>query len=192
MQTIESFISMNRGIDQGKDLPVELLTGLYNSISSSPFKLPEEEAGLLYTFFNPERAGWLHKEGGQHKTWKRRYFTLANNCLYYFESPDSVKPKGTIPLESLHVREATDAKRPHCFEIIAEHAATGKGAPKAALSVKGAKTNRKGQIVLGKHSSYKIQAADRTEMEEWIKCIRAAMQKDPVYEMYRLKKLRVT
>lgn len=54
-----------------------------------------------------------------------RWFTLANNCLYYFESPDSVKPKGTIPLESLHVREATDSKRPNCFEIIAEQAADG-------------------------------------------------------------------
>jgi cytohesin len=191
-QTLESFISMNRGIDQGKDLPPELLTDLFNSISASPFKLPEEEAGLSYTFFNPERAGWLQKEGGQHKTWKRRWFTLANNCLYYFESPESVKPKGTIPLESLHVRECTDAKRQHCFEIIAEQAAVGKAGAKGALSIKGAKTNRKGQIVLGKHSSYKIQAADRTEMEEWIKCIRAAMQKDPVYEMYRLKKLRVT
>lgn len=29
-------------------------------------------------------------------------------------------------------------------------------------------------------------------LQEWIKCIRAAMQKDPVYEMYRLKKQRIS
>lgn len=154
-QTLESFISMNRGIDQGKDLPEELLTVLFNSIQSNPFKLPEDEGGLSFTFFNPERKGMLNKEGGQHKTWKKRFFSLCNNCLYYFENSDSTKPKGTIPLESLYVREVTDSRRPNCFEIIAED----KGA------IKGAKTNRKGQIVLGKHQSYKLQAADRTEME---------------------------
>lgn len=33
-----------------------------------------------------------------------------------------------------------------------------------------------------------MQAKDRMEMEEWIKCIQAAMMKDPVYELYRKKK----
>ncbi len=40
----------------------------------------------------------------------------------------------------------------------------------------------------GKHESYKIQAKDRNEMDEWIKCIRAAMMKDPVYELYVKKR----
>ena len=43
-------------------------------------------------------------------------------------------------------------------------------------------------LLAGNHTSYKIEAKDRLEMEEWIKCIRAAMMKDPVYELYRMRK----
>jgi len=183
-QTLDSFINMNRGIDQGGNLPDSLLEVLFNSIEQTPFQLPEDEEGLATTFFNPERDGWLVKEGGRHNSWKKRWFSLVNNCLYYFENNEAVKPKGTIPLENLFVREISDSRKPNCFEILYEEGSQG--------VIKGAKTNRKGQIVQGRHSSYKMQAKDRTEMEEWIKCIRAAMQKDPVYEMYRLRKQRIS
>jgi hypothetical protein len=32
-----------------------------------------------------DREGWLWKQGGRYKTWKRRWFILNDNCLYYFE-----------------------------------------------------------------------------------------------------------
>lgn len=176
--TIEMFLSMNRGIDQGKNLPDELLIRLYDSIKSEPFKIPDENEGDDMAFFNPERNGYLTKEGGGHKTWKRRWFTLCNNCLYYFETPEDQKPKGTIPLENLVVRTSSDSKKPNCFEIVCEE----------GVSVKGAKVNRKGQIVQGKHTSYKIQASSPEEMDEWIKCITKAMRRDPVYELFRRKK----
>ena len=92
----------------------ELLTSLFRSIEATPFKLPDDEDGLSMAFFNPERDGWLVKEGGGHKSWKRRWFTLCNNCLYYFETPDASKPRGTIPLENLIVREITNSKKQHC------------------------------------------------------------------------------
>ena len=41
-------------------LPVQKL---YESIKSTPFKIPEDEDGLSFTCFNPERNGWLVKEG---------------------------------------------------------------------------------------------------------------------------------
>ncbi len=72
-----------------------------------------------------------------------------------------------------------DFKRPNCFEIVAE------GGEDQA--VKAAKT-KGGKVVQGKHSSYKIQAGDRLEMEEWMRSIRAAMSKDPIYELYRTKR----
>jgi len=50
-------------------------------------------------------------QGGGHKTWKRRWFTLCNSCLYYFESAESTKPKGTIPLENLIVRSLPEHSR---------------------------------------------------------------------------------
>ena len=39
----------------------------------------------MHTFFNPDREGWLWKQGGRYKSWKRRWFILNDNCLYYFE-----------------------------------------------------------------------------------------------------------
>ena len=75
------------------------------------------------------------------------------------------------------MRELADPKRPFGFEILCEEG-----------GVKGAKLNRKGEMIQGNHSSYKIEAKDKLEMDEWIKCIRAAMMKDPVYELYRIRK----
>uniref|UniRef100_A0A8B9YQ94 Cytohesin 3 n=1 Tax=Bos mutus grunniens TaxID=30521 RepID=A0A8B9YQ94_BOSMU len=84
--TAERFVTMNRGINEGGDLPEELLRNLYESIKNEPFKIPEDDGNdLTHTFFNPDREGWLLKLGGRVKTWKRRWFILTDNCLYYFE-----------------------------------------------------------------------------------------------------------
>uniref|UniRef100_A0A8C9EKE3 Cytohesin 3 n=1 Tax=Pavo cristatus TaxID=9049 RepID=A0A8C9EKE3_PAVCR len=62
--TVERFISMNRGINEGGDLPEELLRNLYESIKNEPFKIPEDDGNdLTHTFFNPDREGWLLKLG---------------------------------------------------------------------------------------------------------------------------------
>ncbi|XP_054831801.1 cytohesin-1 isoform X5 [Eublepharis macularius] len=63
--TVERFIAMNRGINDGGDLPEELLRNLYDSIKNEPFKIPEDDGNdLTHTFFNPDREGWLLKLGG--------------------------------------------------------------------------------------------------------------------------------
>uniref|UniRef100_A0A3B4YGN4 Cytohesin 4b n=1 Tax=Seriola lalandi dorsalis TaxID=1841481 RepID=A0A3B4YGN4_SERLL len=91
--TLERFISMNRGINNGEDLPDDLLSKLYESIRNEPFKIPEDDGNdLTHTFFNPDREGWLLKLGGRVKTWKRRWFILTDSCLYYFEFTTSLKP----------------------------------------------------------------------------------------------------
>ncbi|KAK4337404.1 hypothetical protein RND71_043351 [Anisodus tanguticus] len=62
--TLEKFIQMNRGINNGGDLPKELLVSLYESIKQEPFKIPEDDGNdLMHTFFNPDREGWLWKQG---------------------------------------------------------------------------------------------------------------------------------
>lgn len=69
-------------------------------------------------------------------TWQRRWFVVANNCLYYFNKPevrillaaveffDSVltslkdqDPRCLIPLEGLCVAPNTEFKGRTCFEI---------------------------------------------------------------------------
>ncbi|XP_072102456.1 cytohesin-2 isoform X1 [Mobula birostris] len=111
--TVERFISMNRGINDGGDLPEELLRNLHESIKNEPFKIPEDDGNdLTHTFFNPDREGWLLKLGGRVKTWKRRWFILTDNCLYYFEYTTDKEPRGIIPLENLSIREVEDPRKP--------------------------------------------------------------------------------
>ena len=40
--------------------------GFYEEIRKEEFKIPDEEGGSdpTHTFFNPDREGWLRKEGG--------------------------------------------------------------------------------------------------------------------------------
>ena len=38
---------------------------LYESIKKEPFKIPEDDGNdLMHTFFNPDKEGWLWKQGG--------------------------------------------------------------------------------------------------------------------------------
>lgn len=65
--SVEQFISMNRGINNGGDLPRELLVSLFESIRTEPFKIPQDDGNdLMHTFFNPDKEGWLWKQGGRY------------------------------------------------------------------------------------------------------------------------------
>ncbi|KAK4323147.1 hypothetical protein Pmani_006147 [Petrolisthes manimaculis] len=178
-QTIEQFITMNRGIDNGDDLPRELLESLYESIKTEPFKIPEDDGNdLMHTFFNPDREGWLMKQGGRYKSWKRRWFILNDNCLYYFEYTTDKEPRGIIPLENIEVREVQDRNKPNCFELYAT----------STDFIKACKTDSEGKVVEGKHTVYRMSAASPDEKEEWIKCIRQSISHNPFYDMLAKRK----
>uniref|UniRef100_A0A673W2J4 Cytohesin 3 n=2 Tax=Salmoninae TaxID=504568 RepID=A0A673W2J4_SALTR len=164
---VERFISMNRGINEGGDLPEDLLRNLYESIKSEPFKIPEDDGNdLTHTFFNPDREGWLLKLGGRVKTWKRRWFILTDNCLYYFEYTTDKEPRGIIPLENLSIREVEEPRKPNCFEL---YNPNHKGSV-----IKACKTEADGRVVEGNHTVYRISAPTTEEKEEWIKSINLA------------------
>ncbi|XP_076147569.1 cytohesin-4-like [Alosa pseudoharengus] len=182
--TLERFISMNRGINNGEDLPDDLLTKLYDSIRSEPFKIPEDDGNdLTHTFFNPDREGWLLKLGGRVKTWKRRWFILTDNCLYYFEYTTDKEPRGIIPLENLCVREVACPRKPYCLEL---YNPNSKG-----QKIKACKTETDGRVVVGKHQSYMISAATAEERDDWIESVRASITKDPFYDLVSVRKRKV-
>ena len=59
----EQFIKQNKGINSGKDLAPDMLEAIFRSIKEEPFKIPDETYDdLMYTFFSPEREGWLLKQ----------------------------------------------------------------------------------------------------------------------------------
>ncbi|XP_015215045.1 cytohesin-3-like isoform X2 [Lepisosteus oculatus] len=182
--TVERFIIMNRGINNGGDLPEELLSKLYEGIRNEPFKIPEDDGDdVTHTFFNPDREGWLWKLGGRVKTWKRRWFILTDNCLYYFEYTTDKEPRGIIPLENLCVREVAEPRKPYCLEL---YNPNSKG-----QKIKACKTETDGRVVEGKHQSYKISAASAEERDDWIKAIRASISKDPFYDLVSVRKKKV-
>ncbi|XP_056136911.1 cytohesin 4b [Lampris incognitus] len=182
--SVEHFISMNRGINNGGDLPNELLTQLYASIRNEPFKIPEDDGNdLTHTFFNPDREGWLLKLGGRVKTWKRRWFILTDNCLYYFEFTTDKEPRGIIPLENLSVREVPCPRKPFCLELYN---------PKSqGQRIKACKTETDGRVVEGNHQSYTICASSAVERDSWIDAIRASITKDPFYDLVSVRKKKV-
>ncbi|XP_049678136.1 cytohesin-4 isoform X1 [Accipiter gentilis] len=180
----ERFVSINKGIDNGEDLPEELLKNLFESIKNEPFSIPEDDGNdLTHTFFNPNREGWLLKLGGRVKTWKRRWFILTDNCLYYFEYTTDKEPLGIIPLENLSVQKVDDPKKPNCFELFN---------PKCkGQKIKACKTDGDGKVVEGKHQSYKISAATPAERDEWIEAIRTSITQDPFYDLVSARKKKI-
>ncbi|XP_038639741.1 cytohesin-2-like isoform X2 [Scyliorhinus canicula] len=183
---LERFVAMNRGINNGGNLPHELLRNLYESIRNEPFKIPEDDGNdLTHTFFNPDREGWLSKLGGRVKTWKRRWFILTDNCLYYFEYTTDKEPRGIIPLENLCVKATEDSRKLNCFDLYSPNSSNGH-------TIKACKTVTDGRVVEGNHRFYRISATSREERDEWIKSIRASITRDPFYDMVSARKKKLT
>lgn len=181
--TLEKFISLNRSINNGKDLPRELLESLYESIKQEPFKIPEEDGNeLMLTFFNPDREGWLWKQGSRYKGWKRRWFILNDKCLYYFEYTTDKEPRGIIPLENVLVRELPDNKssKPNTFEL---YSALGSGEV-----IKACKTDADGKVNEGRHTYYRMSATTKEEKDQWVNSIRQSISVNPFYDMVAARK----
>lgn len=50
--------------------------------------------------------------------WKRRWFVLADNCLYMFMSPEDEDPISVVPLNGVAARAlAGESKRPFAFQV---------------------------------------------------------------------------
>jgi len=144
----EQFINQNRGINSGKDLPSNMLEGIYRSIKAEAFKFPDETYDdLMYTFFSPKHEGWLEKQGGQWRTWKRRWFVLNNRCLYYFQDRNEKRPRGIIPLEGVKVQQIFKMTKDSVFEIF--------NAFGNSNTIKSAKTDSRGAVVQGNHKHFR-------------------------------------
>ncbi|MBN3321915.1 CYH2 protein, partial [Atractosteus spatula] len=176
----ERFVSMNRGINEGGDLPEELLRNLYESIKNEPFKIPEDDGNdLTHTFFNPDREGWLLKLVSRLQLhWERGMVVLVVRC------PGDKEPRGIIPLENLSIREVEDPRKPNCFELYIPN--------NRGQLIKACKTEADGRVVEGNHMVYRISAPTPEEKDEWIHSINSAVSVDPFYEMLAARKKRIS
>jgi len=66
----------------------------------------------------PDKDGWLTKQGGSIKTWKKRYFVLKDKTLYYYKTQKDSQITGKIDLEPTSlVKEEQGKKKPNLFSI---------------------------------------------------------------------------
>jgi len=167
--TKEQFVKNNRGICAGQNLPQEYLESLYDKIIKNPMKMTSEGS----VFASAENKGWCKKQGGRIKTWKRRWFVLKDNCLYYFKQPSNEQPCGIIPLENLSIRTLQVKGHKNVFEVYSQDG-----------EIKSCKLEN-GQLVKGHHGSYLISAFSKEDMENWISSIRNNISFNPLFELIR-------
>jgi len=115
--TKEEFIKNNQGIDNGKDLPLDYLSYIYDNISQKEIKSKTGEIemdttksitkilnDISYSFTNSNMEGWLYKRGGiGKKQWKKKWCVVANSCMYFFHTKNKDKTIGILPLCDLTV-----------------------------------------------------------------------------------------
>ena len=164
--TKAQFIGNNRGINNGKDVDQAYMERLYDRIVEEEIKM--DATGSM--FANAEKKGWMTKQGGRIKTWKRRWFVLSNNHLYYFKTPNDRDPCGIVPLAGLEIQEGAGGRR-HSFAL---------QAPKDG-QVKAMKMED-GQMITGNHSRYIIACESSRELTEWLTALRSSMDSSTVMD----------
>jgi len=107
----------------------------------------------------PRKTGWLNKQGGRWKNWRRRWFVLLGTDLYYYQSEKAADPVGLVPLGRDSVRVVADdasdsilCSKKFCFLIT------------DALGFN--KT----------HNVYYLQASSSDERDEWLEALKAAQE----------------
>ena len=64
------------------------------------------------------KNGWLTKQGGFIKTWRRRWFALKDRTLFYFKKPTDVKAKGFISIDQAQsIERAPECSKQPAFKI---------------------------------------------------------------------------
>ncbi|KAA6389133.1 MAG: hypothetical protein EZS28_015342 [Streblomastix strix] len=61
--------------------------------------------------------GWLTKQGHFRQTWKKRWFSLRPDGLYYYKQADSPKEQGVISLRGCQIKYAMGRGKQNCFHI---------------------------------------------------------------------------
>ncbi|KAI6655896.1 SH3 domain-binding protein 2-like [Oopsacas minuta] len=104
------------------------------------------EAQALINSPDNAHSGWIIKQGGRIRTWRRRYMVLHIGCLYYFENEKSQKQKGSLSLPGYVLTEYHDFKDyPNCC-------------------IKLAHKNPNKRV-------YYVCTSSQREKEKWIECI---------------------
>jgi len=177
--TKKQFISNNRGINKGKDLPPQFLENIYDNIVKEEIEL--DSVKFISAFASPEKSGWLIKESRADRLIKKnnkRWFLLSENVLYYFQDHGKLKegkPRGLIPLEDIVIEELEGRTG---FEI--KH--------KLGEKIKSCKFGTNGRPYEGRHDRFIFVCDNINDAREWIERIKERVVSDPLLAMMEKRK----
>ena len=113
--SIEDFITMSGDIDPDGELNRDLMIDVYNSIKKEPFKIPVDDGDdIMLTFFNPDREGWLSKQGSQ------RPLSLITHVYYYYYYTIPIYLSISLLLMIHHVHTHT-LTHTHMYIMLSSH-----------------------------------------------------------------------
>lgn len=182
--TKQQFIANNRGIDQGRDLPVEMVGQIYDNILASPIKM-ETGAHSDLTLSSVETTGYL-KIRAETRRWAKQWVVLRDNCIYYFASERDKQPQGIIPLENLDVRKLEAS--PLQFEIVCPPV-KGETAAPFNRYVKACKMEKGGVVEPDLVSSFQFEASAEQEADHWVAKLRSSIIGNPVRELIAQRRI---
>lgn len=96
-----------------------MLTGLESmgfAVSAADDGSLRERVRADVQYDNAELSGWLTKQGGGVKSWKRRWCVLKDGFISYFKEAEDTTPLGAIPLEGCNSVTMHHAKT-FCFAV---------------------------------------------------------------------------
>ena len=64
-----------------------------------------------------DKEGWLTKQGGSRKSWKRRWFVLKDSAVYYFKTKETGNALGTFSLRGAGVYTDSISRKEFAFSI---------------------------------------------------------------------------
>jgi cytohesin len=116
------------------------------------------------------------KQGGKIRSFKKRWFILNDNQLFYFKkATETTTPLGIIPLENLIIKK--DDKFEFAFRL---EATSG--------SIKAVRLGKDGGPRKGNHAFYLVKASDEKERDSWMGAISTNIHRNPFYELITKRK----
>ncbi|KAJ3444492.1 sesquipedalian [Anaeramoeba flamelloides] len=132
----------------------------------------------LDVIYNPipiflfDLSAYFTKQGGKIKTWKKRWFVISAECLYYFKTKDSTIPLGMIPLRGVTVTKMIDKAKKRKFKKNQNSGFEFKFQLELSGSrVKFGVKRKKKTAKTGNHVKYIIKTSSKKELEQWINTI---------------------
>ncbi|CAG8786154.1 42191_t:CDS:2, partial [Gigaspora margarita] len=116
--------------------------------------------------FEDSKSGWLTKLGGNalRKTWKRRWFLLRGNSLFYYRQKDNPEPAGVINLSTYNsVSQDSTATKKSSYCIRIEKTIRENDSINSTLSYNSRS--------IKKPTTFLVFADTESEMFEWISAL---------------------